>query len=230
MGEAALKLESRIDKSVAVSCPTNIEAEREKELFFVTTALETKAALIAIDDDENYEKAAKFCRSIKQTSAKVMAFFKPMKKAANKAHREICGREKAILQPLVNAESALKHMMSEYILENEREQRMLEEVSQKTTHDAMEPPSADLMSRSITISPTIPKVQGISQTKDWEITSIDFTKVSLSISGVKFQTPQTKGFCDMIHLVVLQHIRTAKGAVQIPGIVFREIYKTSIRK
>ena len=230
MGEAALKLVPHVNKTTEANCTTNPSVEQEKELMGMAASLEEISGLLTIATDDDYANTAIFARKIKRASAKVTAFFAPMKKAAHKAHMEICRREKVVLEPLTNAETSLKRMMSDYILKKECERRMLENSSQEMAHEEMEHPTANSTNHRTAILPPTPKIQGIRQTKDWEITSIDFEKVSLSISGVELQAPQTKGFHDMIHLAVLQHIRMAKGAVQIPGVVFRETYKTSIEK
>lgn len=222
------------------------EVSGEQELSQSVTAVEFQAESIIIESDDDYREAAEFGRAIKRKAAEVTAFFKPMKYAANKAHKEVCDREKTMLNPLKNAEKILKDTMGRYQAEQERKRRELEEqmrrkaqeeadrkleeaVAAEANGDKAKSDEAmidaamlDQMSRSSAFEIERPEADGVSVGKDWEIVEIDQSAVPLSIQGVCIRPVDEKA---IMHL-----IRASKGGIQIPGIVYRETTKISFRK
>ena len=96
------------ETTVAVMESQDLElVEREEALCQEVTDIEFQAGAITIDTEDDYKEAAQFGRLLKQRTAEVKDFWKPLKEAAHKAHAEICAREKAMLQPLSNAEKIL---------------------------------------------------------------------------------------------------------------------------
>jgi hypothetical protein len=205
-----------------------------------------EAESIVINNDDDYSMAAEFGRKLKKALTEVVDFFKPMKDAAHKAHREVCEREKTMLTPLTSAETALKKTMGEYALKKERERiaaekearRLAEEEANRKLAEAikleetgnmeaaesamMDAQLADSSSRNITVSIVPPKTEGISQTKDWEIVEIDSKQVPISFNGMELRPVDEKA--------VIRLIKASKGKMTIPGITYRETIKTSIRR
>ena len=218
----------------------------EAELSRSVSAIELEAESIIIENDIDYSSAAEFGRKLKQAASEVAAFFKPMKEAANRAHREVCGREKVMLNPLTRAESTLKRTIGDYSLRKERERQAAEAEARRlakeeadrklaeavkaeesgdaaAAHDAlMDAQMADSMSRSMQVSSPAPKHDGISQSKDWQIASIDGTKVPIVFNGMELRPVDEKA--------VIRIIRASKGKINIPGVEYVETIKTSIRK
>jgi hypothetical protein len=151
-----------------------------------------------------------------------------------------------MLTPLTNAEKTLKHTMGAYTLRKAQERRAAEEAARKRAQEeaerklaeasAMEQAGdkeaatsamidaqiADTMSRTIQIFTPQPKAEGVSQTKDWEILSVDVSQVPTVFSGMILRPVDEKA--------VIRLIRASKGAIQIPGVTYQETIKTSIRK
>jgi hypothetical protein len=73
---------------------------------------------------------------------------------------------------------------------------------------------------SVCIEP--PKAQGVSQSKDWEIIGVDAETVPIEFMGVTLRPVDEKA--------VARLIRAIKGKARIPGIEYREVIKTTIRK
>ncbi len=224
------------------STATVQETEMGKEV----TAVEMEAGAIVINTDEDYESAAAFGRTIKQKTAQVQEFFAPMKKAAHDAHANICAREKAILAPLVEAERILKKTMGNYLMEVERRRKEEEErqrlaaqaEADKKLQEAMALESAgktdeaeaaleeadfvDSIGRNITVSAEKPKAAGTSSTVDWEIVSVDDSKVPIDVAGICIRPVDTKA--------VLKLIRASKGQIKIPGVAYKTVAKLSFKK
>ncbi len=156
------------------------------------TAIELEAESIIIESDEQYSAAAEFGKRLKTFQAGVIAFWKPKKDAANKLHKVLCDGEKKMLTPLARAEQILKRTM------------------------------ADSMSRNVAVNVAPPKAQGVSQSKDWEVVSIDGAQVPITFNGMELRPVDDKA--------VIRLIRASKGQIQIPGVTYRETIKTSIRR
>lgn len=220
--------------------------EKEKRLTNSITAIEFQTESIVINGDEDYQAAAEFGRELKRKSAEVTAFFKPMKDAANKAHKEVCQREKAMLEPLKNAEGILKKEMGRYTMEQERQRAEMErqlrlaaqaEADKKLAEAAaaeeagdkagceaalLDAQIIDTAGRSASLQVQAPKARGTSVSKDWQIVEVDDLLVPVAIAGVVIR-PVDKG-------TVMRLIRSSKGTIQIPGVTYQETVKMSFKK
>ena len=185
--------------------------EQEKTLSKQVTEIEFQASAITIASEEDYQNAAGFGRMLKQRTSDVKEFWKPMKDAAHKAHAEICSKEKAMLQPLTNAEKILKNTMGAYVAEQGRKRREAEEAARRAAQEEvdrkmqeaidldaagdaagaemamMEAEVMDDMSESVAVAGAKPKADGASASKDWEIVDIDTNLVPTSVAGVEIR-------------------------------------------
>jgi len=235
------------ETTVAVMESQDLElVEREEALCQEVTDIEFQAGAITIDTEDDYKEAAQFGGLLKQRTAEVKDFWKPLKEAAHKAHAEICAREKAMLQPLSNAEKILKQTMGAYISEQERIRREAEEAARRAAQaeverrlqeaialEAQGKTSAadaaveeaeimDEMSNVVSVAAEKPKAEGVATKKDWEIESIDSSKVPVLIAGVELRPVDTSA--------VMRLIRSTKGQVHIPGVVYKEVAKVAFCK
>jgi hypothetical protein len=222
--------------------PEDAEQTRSRSI----SAYELHAESILIASDADYNKAAIFGRELKRAAAEVKAFFEPMKQAANRAHKEVCDREKIMLNPLLRAEALLKRIMGEYALFKEQQRKAAEAEARRLAHEEadrrlaeaaaaekigdataaasalLDAQLADSVSRNLTVALETPKADGISTSKDWEIVSIDDAQVPIAIAGMTIRPVDDKA--------VIRLIRASKGSVAIPGVTYKEVVKTSIRK
>lgn len=235
------------ETTVAVMESQDLElVEREEALCQEVTDIEFQAGAITTDTEDDYKEAAQFGRLLKQRTAEVKDFWKPLKEAAHKAHAEICAREKAMLQPLSNAEKILKQTMGAYISEQERIRKEAEEAARRAAQaeverrlqeaialEAQGKTSAadaaveeaeimDEMSNVVSVAAEKPKAEGVTTKKDWEIESIDSSKVPVLVAGVELRPVDTSA--------VMRLIRSTKGQVHIPGVVYKEVAKVAFCK
>lgn len=227
---------------VATAAHTEMEGALSEEI----AEIEFQAEAITIESEEDYRLAADFGRMLKQRVAEVKEYWSPMKDAAHKAHAEVCRREKAMLQPLTNAEKILKQTMGAYIAEQERKRREAEESARKAAYEEAERKMAEAIALeeagdreaadvianeaaimdeavgTITISRQSTKADGVYNRKDWKITSIDGSKVPDSFNGVEIRPVDISA--------VMKIIRAANGQVRIPGITFEETVQVSFRR
>lgn len=238
---------SENETTVAVISAAEVEqTEQEQVLTKAVSEIEFQAEAIIIDTEQDYQDAANFGRMLKQKSADVKEFWKPMKDAAHRAHTEICNREKAMLQPLANAEKILKQTMSKYVAEQERKRREAEEAARKAAkeeaerklQEAIELESkgdkvtaaavieeAEIMDEAaatVAVAAAKPKASGVATKKDWKITSVDSSKVPTVVAGVEIRP------VDMA--AVMRLIRMSKGKIKIEGIEYEETVQMSFRK
>lgn len=210
----------------------------EEALKQETSLLEIQAEGTLVTNDEEYQSAAEFGRAIKAKANEITAFFKPMKDAAHKAHKEVCEREKKMLEPLAKAEKLVKQAMGAYVTEQERKRKEAEEAARRAAAAEAERKLADAISleeqgredeaaaaieeaevidtvgSSLTISAAPPKVKGVTAKRDYEIVGVDGAKVPINFAGIELRPVDTAAVMRLIH--------ASKGSIQIPGITYRE--------
>ena len=150
-----------------------------------------------------------------------------------------------LLDPLTKAESVIKKATSAYLDEQERKRREAEERARRAAREEAERRLAEasalessgkleeaamaLEEAEIIDSATVcipasqnQKVKGVSSRRDWDIVSINDSKVPVDIAGTVIR-PVDKG-------IVMRLIRSSKGTIRIPGITYRETISMSVRR
>ena len=218
--------------------------DTESRLLSENRQIAIDAKQIAIANDDEYQKAGEFARTVKTQQKAVKDYFAPLKDAAHRTHVMICDREKAIMTPLVDAENACKKAMGAYAYKKQEEARRQEaemrrlaqeEAARKLAEaEAAEAAGrkeeaqskmqqaivADEMSATAYVPQNAPKVSGISQKTDWEITAIHEDQVPVEIAGMVIRPVDDKA--------ILRLIRSSKGSVKIPGVEYRETLSMSV--
>lgn len=223
----------------------NPTAVDESTLKTETVGLEIRADALVVTSDEEYQDAAEFLKTLKDQAGKIKDFFKPLKDAAHKAHKEVCDREKQMLDPLAKAESDIKKAVGKYLAEQERKRKAAEERARQAAKEeadrrlaeaaalenegkieeaaaAME--EAEIIDSATVAVPVAPaaKVKGVSSSKDWEIVGINDAKVPVAIAGTVIRPVDSKA--------IIRLIRASKGTIQIPGVTYKEVVKMSVRR
>ena len=233
-------------KESIVAVMPELEPVDEQQLTQEVTDIEFRAESFVIQTPEDYEAAGEFGKMLKQKAAEVTGFFKPMKDSAYQAHKAVCDREKAMLTPLKNAEKIVKKTMGDYLMEQERIRREAEEAARRAAEEERERKLKEAMAleaagdkegaeaaveeavvmdeaTGYSVPASVkPKVSGVSTSKDWEITSIDTSKVPVNFSGMELRPVD--------QAAVIRLIRASKGSIAIPGIAYREVAKMSFRR
>lgn len=225
-----------------VGNPTVID---ENALKTEAISLEVRADALSVTNDEEYQDAAEFLKILKDQAGKVQDFFKPLKEAAHKAHKEVCDREKMMLAPLTKAESVIKKSVGDYLAEQERKRKAAEERARqaakaeadrrlaeaialenqgKMEEAAAAVEEAEIIDSTTVAVPVAPtkKVKGVSSSKDWELVSIDESKVPVDVAGTVIR-PVDRG-------AIMRLVRASKGTIKIPGVAYKEVMKMSVRR
>jgi hypothetical protein len=246
MTAAAQQLKPTGTDNVVARLPVTVQKNEEAELAREMSAVELQAESYIIATDEDYAEASEFARELKRHEAKVIAFWKDKKDAAFKTHRLLCEDEKKMLAPVVKAIATMKKSMGAFAQAQAEKQRLIEQEARrlaqeeadrklaeaikaeetgdtKAAQNAMlDAQMADSMSRNLTVNVATPKAEGISQRADWEIESVDPEIVPSNFNGMELR-PVDKA-------AVMRLIRASKGKIQIPGVVYKEVVSTTIRK
>lgn len=233
-------------KESIVAVMPELEPVDEQQLTQEVTDIEFRAESFVIQTPEDYEAAGEFGKLLKRKAAEVTGFFKPMKDSAYQAHKAVCDREKAMLTPLKNAEKIVKKTMGDYLMEQERIRREAEEAARRAAEEERERKLKEAMAleaagdkegaeaaveeavvmdeaTGYSVPASVkPKVSGVSTSKDWEVTSIDTSKVPVNFSGMELRPVD--------QAAVIRLIRASKGSIAIPGIAYREVAKMSFRR
>lgn len=217
----------------------------ERTLGSEVSLIEQNANGVLIHDDESYAMAAELTKTIKQMQKKVKDYWEPLRVSAKKTYDDVLGKKKRMMDPLDLAEKILKRKMGTYTAVKEQERQAREEAARKAAQAEtdrklaeaaeaerngdligaeMAMAEAEIMDDaavSISVASKAPKIEGVSTTKNWEIKSIDLSKVPVEFAGVLLRPVDEKA--------AMKLIRASKGAIKIPGIEYEETYSVSIR-
>lgn len=218
-----------------------VEQELRKEVSIV----EQMADNLTVVDDPSYAKAGELVKQVKLASKRVEEYWEPLRKSTYDAYKEVNAHKSEMADPLKKAEKVIKGKMSDYMMELERKRREEEErlrqvakaeaeAKIREAEEAMLTGDSDgakmaLAEASVmeqtavnaTVEVSKPDVHGIIKRTDWEIVSIDSSKVPIDVAGVELRPVDEKA--------VIALIRGTKGKVTIPGVVYREKMTVGVR-
>lgn len=176
---------------------------------------------LIIQTNENIERAKELVSALKDLQRKIHEIYDPLVESANKTHKKAVAERKKHLEPLEMAEVMVRGRMNSFMTSQdvirkqaEEERRKLEEAHQaRLTQDS--PPSIESIPRKLSVErlaprdlpevPEIPKIEGLSQVKDWKWKIVD-----VSLIPAEFWMLDEKA----IEAVV----KVQKESTQIPGI------------
>lgn len=112
-----------------------LKIDQEQEIKERAIDLYAQGKAIAITDEESYKRAGEFLIQLKNMRKVITDYFKPMKDAAYRAHREITAKEKAETDKIDGADGLVRMHIKGYLCEVEKkrreEQARLEEEARK---------------------------------------------------------------------------------------------------
>ena len=198
---------------------------------------------IVINDQETYENAVNVAKKIKEANKQVTEYWKEPKESAAKAHKDICAKEKLMLEPLKKAESILKNKMITYTTEQQRkaaeEERRIREEQERLALEQLQK-AEELRKQGNELEATITeqnavaiseldtkvdsgvkKVDGMSYQTDYDIIVIDSNKVPSYVNGIEIRKIDTTAIKKLVKLT--------GNTVDIPGIEVKETKIAKIR-
>lgn len=218
--------------------------EQEKELGSEVAEIELMANAFTIATDNDFATAGETVRKVKAAKKKVDEYWEPMRATAYSAYQTVLGHKKKMSEPLDRAEKILKKKMAEYQTNKERKHReeeerlkaMAEAELKRKLAEAQEAEkkgdmfgadyakteaeALEAMKDTLHVEAATQKLDGISQSKGWEITRIDLSKLPTDFMGVLIRPADEKA--------IMRIIKSSKGKVEIPGVSYKETVKFSV--
>lgn len=240
-------MEARQFEEVVACAPSDEEIAEQKTNAMVedVKTISKQAAVLNIQSEADYNDAAEIGKGIRARIKTVQALFKPIKEAANLAHKRACEQEKALLDPLKKAEQAVTCEMSRYTEQLEKARIAAEEAAkaeaQKKSDELLQQAAefeqigesdlaasalqeAQILNESsdaISVSVSTPSVKGVSKREDYEVIVEDPEKVPISILGAVIRPVDLAA--------VKRLVKATKGDILIPGIRVIKTKKTVLR-
>lgn len=206
------------------------------------TTLEQQAQAYTIENNEDYSEAANFLKRVKGAEKAVVDWMRPMKEAAQKAHKEACQREKELLAMYEPSEKILKGKMLDYSRKVEAERRAAEEQARKVAREeadhllaeaAKAEKSGDSMAATVNmamaeqmevVKPAVqvvaPKVSGVSKKKVWKVRVDDEKAVPNYVNGICIRPVDERAIMQLHRL---------NPNVEIPGVTFFQTEQLAVR-
>ena len=198
---------------------------------------------IVITDQETYENAVNVAKTIKEANKRVTEYWKPAKESAAKAHKDICAKEKIMLEPLKQAENILKSKMITYTTEQQRkaaeEAKRIKEEQEKLALEQLQKAEelrkqGNIVEAAITeqnavaiseldtkVDTGVKKVEGMSYQIDYDIIILDSNKIPVYVNGIEIRKIDTTAIKKLVKLT--------GNTVNIPGIEVKETKIAKIR-
>jgi len=195
-----------------------------------------------VSDQQSYTNAAELCKDIKGRINQITDYWKPLKEAAAKQHKDICAKEKELLTPFSTAETDLKNKMAAYQrqkMEEERIQReeaerfkreeadRLMKLAEEAEKEGMSEHAEYLVEEAAKAETMyIPQVKqektaGTSAIRVWKARIINDELVPVSVMGATLRP---------VDLSALDKFaKASKGNMKIPGVEFYEDIQMRVR-
>lgn len=220
-----------------------LPTEIEKDLAYTAELSVHEAQAVTIVTSDDYTFASQLLLEHKKRIKAITDYWEAPKRMAMQAHKEICGKEKAMLAPFTQAETIIKDAMKIYQRKVDDERRLAEQEARRIQQEEAErlmaksikaEESGDLtranalmaMATTVDEKPVVcevaaPKAAGISSRKVWKACVIDPKLVPAYSGGIEIRTINMSALNDIAKLT--------KGASTIPGVEFYEDMTISAR-
>lgn len=222
-----------------------VVTEKERELERQVNRFEIMAESMVIASEEDFASAGNSVKEVKATLKKVEEYWEPMRASTYSAYKAVTDHKKEMVDPLKNAERILKKKMSDYKVAQERIRQKKEEAMRAVARQEMERKIAEAekaaengdvlgseyamaeaeayenLAETARLESKETKVDGISESKSWEITGIDLKELPDEFAGVIIRPADEKA--------IMRLIKSSKGEVKIPGVTFREKVSFSVK-
>jgi ATPase subunit of ABC transporter with duplicated ATPase domains len=197
---------------------------------------------LEVVSQQDYDNAAELCKDIKSRINQIADYWKPLKEKAYGAWKDICTKEKQLMDPFTKAETAIKDKMKEFQrqkMEAERQQReeqerQKREEAEMLLKEAAKADEAGDSERSAFMfeaaenvqnmrfeQPKQVKTEGTARKAKRKARVTNPSLVPISIAGAIIRPIDEKVLNDLA--------RASKGNMAIPGVEFYEDVQIAIR-
>ena len=184
---------------------------------------ETAGTEIVVTDAETREIACEFLKAVKAQMKKVTDFWAEAKKKAAEAHKAVCAQEKALLDPLKDAESRVKAKIGAFdlaerkrIAEEEERRRVAAAEAAALAMEAEAAGETEIATEAVAMAAMeaanvsyVPKTAGVSTRFEWRARVVDPMKVP-------------RMFLVVDEKALAAYAKATKGKCQVDGVEFYE--------
>jgi len=195
-----------------------------------------------VDNQQDYNNAAELIKDIKGRINQITDYWKPLKEAAAKQHKDICAKEKELLNPFSTAETELKSKMANWQRQKLEEERLLREQQERQKREESEMllkeaakadeegnveraefmlEAAENIQNMTFEQPKAEKTAGTAAKTVWKARVINAALVPISVAGAIIRPVDEKVLNDLA--------KASKGNMTIPGVEFYEDIQISVR-
>lgn len=193
-------------------------------------------------DQQSYSNAAELLKDIKHRINQITDYWKPLKAAAAKQHKDICAKERELLSPFSQAESDLKGKMADWQKQKLEEERLAREEFERLKREEEEQlmqaaieaekegdsaraefmvEAAENIASAVMKQPKAEKTIGTAARSIWKARITNEPKVPVTFAGIMLRPVDDK--------VLDKLAKSSKGEMQIPGVEFYEDISISVR-
>lgn len=215
-----------------------------RQLESTALAWPDRAKAIVIVDQPSYDTATTLVIQIADLKKRIIDHHRPIKEAANAAHKVAVAAEKKLLDPLQQADFILRVGIGTWEREQERirqeAQRKLEEAQRKADEEARialaveaetggaeEETVAEILDTPVVLpaviaAPTFQRTQGVSTQQRWSAEVVDIKALCRAVADGKASTEYVQA-----NLVALNGLaRAMRQTMNIPGV--RAVPETTV--
>ena len=225
----------------------DLEQDIQAQIRQETSLIERRAMEMRVTDAQSSEMATGFKKELSAFKKRIEAYWEPLRADAKKAYDSVLARKKEMLAPLDQAEKMVAKKINDYAYEMEmkrrreeeaRQQLIQAEISRKLEEAARAETEGDALGAEMAMAEaevydglgtakaeTPGKLNGMSQKLGWEIVSLVPSEVPITICGVEIHISNKA----VVEQLVRKAIELSKGRIRIPGVVFKETMKVSVR-
>lgn len=198
---------------------------------------------MTVETQLDYNNAAEVCKDIKWKAKQIEEYWKPLKEKAHAAWKDICGKEKQFLNPLSEAENAIKGKMASFQRAKMEQERLLKEEQErfrkeeearllalavKAEEEGKDEHGEYLveMAQAVHIAkfeqPKKVKTEGTAVKTVWKARVVNPVLVPVSIAGVLIRPIDEKALNNLA--------KVSKGNMEIPGVEFYEDVQIAVSR
>ncbi len=225
-----------------------VETEEVKDLGQQASKIELMAKALEVKDAATSAGAAEFRKNASKLKKKIEGYWEPLRVDAKKAYDNVLAKKKDMLTPVESADKIVAQKINDYAYAQEQKrraeeaaqrraleaaasQKLAEAAQAETDGDALGAEMAmaeaevyDNLSTQTQVAPGRNE-NGMSQRLGWEIVSLSPGLVPINICGQEVHITNKA----VVEQLVRKAIEQANGNISIPGVVFKETMKVSVR-
>jgi predicted phosphohydrolase len=215
------------------------EQEQRQQALTITE----QAKSFTISNQQDYNNAAEICKDIKAKIKTIEDYWKELKDKAYKAWKDICAKEKELLDPYTKAETEIKSKMTAWQRQKLEEERLLREeqerfrkeeaerllkAAEEAQQEGMTEHADFLVEEAAKVEtmkfeqPKQEKTAGTAVKTVWKARIVNEKLVPVELNGMLLRPIDT--------VLINKLAVSSKGSIKIPGVEFYEDVQIAVSR